>query len=313
MTGAHGRPAPGLALALAIALGIAGCGEDESTLGPETVVGTLDVPAGERAPLDLAVRAGYGGVAHVARADGSGYRVRGAVKPRDSAVSVRNARTGALARGTVGRRGRFTADLRGIGPGATAFVVRATRSGRLAWAANLLVVRAGAPLAPPPTVVVPARDRTPPVAVLQLRGVDAAGRPVRVRASTPDASSPARPVRLAGTRLSGEGEMRDADGGALRVRVTVTATLRCWDAASGRVRRVPRLVRRPEAAIERLVVPPGRRLATVLRRSFDLDLAKPGCSGGRLLGIDGQAEADATNGSELEEATPIYFAMRPAA
>jgi hypothetical protein len=128
-----------------------------------------------------------------------------------------------------------------------------------------------------------------------------------VRAFAEGQSTPARPVVLAGTALRAAGEMRDADGGALRIRVTVTAEVVCRDPATGRLRRRPRLWREPEAAIERIRVPPGRTLPTTLRRSVRIDLAGGACGGDRVERVDGQVEADATNGSELEEATPIYF------
>ena len=116
---------------------------------------------------------------------------------------------------------------------------------------------------------------------------------------------------MRGTVLDGVGEMRDADGGALRVRVTVTAHLTCRRTSTGAVERRRELYREPEAAIERLVVPAGRRLPTVLRRSVRVPFGDSDCAGGRLERVEGQIEADATNASELEEATPIYFSARP--
>jgi len=274
------------------------------------VVGRIDVPAAQRAPLALSATAGYGGVARVARADGA-FTVRGTVEPSDSRVAVVDARTGATVLATIGRRGAFTADLRQVRPGATAYVVSATRTGRLRWAANLVLVRDGAPIAPPRSVVVPERDRTPPVAIMRLSRTSAPGDRAVVRAFTPTQSTVDRPVIVEGTRLRAVGEMRDADGGALRVRVTVTADLHCRDRRTGRMRRRRKLWRRPPAAIERLVVPPGRTLPTTLRRSVGIDLVGRDCEDGRVERVDGQIEADATNASELEEATPIYFSARP--
>lgn len=272
------------------------------------VVGAVEVPRSQRAPLALSARAGYGGVAHVARVDGAAHAVRGSVEPADSRVTVLDTRTGATVRARVDRRGAFVASLRSIRPGASAFVVAGARAGRLRWVENLLLVRGGAPIEPPASVTVPDPDRTPPVAIMRLERTGPAG---RVEAFTETQSSPARPVVLRGTTLRGAGEMRDADGGALRVRVTVTADLFCRDATNGQVRRLRKLWRRPPAAIERLVVPPGRRLPTVLRRPVRIDLVGSDCAAGRVERVDGQVEADATNASELEEATPIYFSARP--
>lgn len=289
-----------------------GCGGREREPVPTgAIVGRIEVPAAQRAPLALSATAGYGGVMHVARAGGAFAAVRGSVEPGDSRVTVLDTRTGATVRAAVRRRGAFTASVRDVRPGATAYVVSATRPGRLRWAENLVLVREGASIEPSRTVVVPERDLTPPVAIMRLSRADPGGRRSVVEAFTPTQSTPGRPTLLDGTTLDATGEMRDANAGALRVRVTVTADLFCRDSRTGEVRRRRKLWRRPPAAIERLVVPPGRTLPTTLRRRVRIDLVGRDCRNGEVVRIDGQVEADATNAFELEEATPIYFSARP--
>jgi hypothetical protein len=296
---------------LALAAPAASCGSERDDVPVvRPVVGRIEVPEAQRLPLALSAVAGYGGVGRVARADRD-FVVRGVVEPADSRVSVLDARTGRTLPATVDPRGRFAATLRAVRPGAGAYVVRATRPGRLRWAENLLLVRTGAPIEPPRTVVVPPRDWTPPVAVMRLRPTASSRRGDVVEAFTGTQSARGRPVRVRGTTLRASAETRDADAGALRVRVTVTADLLCRDSRTGKLQRVPKLWRRPPAAIERLVVPPGRTLPTTLRRTVEIDLVGRDCARGRVEGVEGEVEADATSAFELEESTPILFSARP--
>jgi hypothetical protein len=305
------RPAVTTTAVLALAAPAAGCGsdrDDRPVVRP--VAGRIEVPAAQRLPLALSAVAGYGGVGRVARADRA-FTVRGVVEPADSRVSVLDARTGRTVRAAVDPRGRFAATVGSVRPGAGAYVVSAARRGRLRWAENLLLVRAGAAIEPPRTVVVPLRDRTPPVAVMRLRRTASTRPRDVVEAFTGTPSARGGPVRVRGTTLRASAETRDADAGALRVRVTVTADLLCRDARTGRVARVRKLWRRPPAAIERLVVPPGRTLPTTLRRTVEIDLVGRDCARGLVEGVEGEVEADATSAFELEESTPIFFSARP--
>lgn len=278
---------------------LAGCGGGPTP--PRSVSGTveLDRSAGRALTVDATTPGGV-------------FTVRGEVRPPDSGVIVLDAVTGRSRPAAVSSTGRFSADVPLRRP-VSRYVVVGSRRGHRPWRRTLRILRtspagAGRSLGRS-TVALPASERTPPQAIIRLERT-AAGGPVEVASP---AESPVRPVRLASPLLRATGLARDADGGVLRVRITVTAEQRCRNWATGRTTLRRRLWRAPPPAIERLTVAPGTRLRRELVRRVRIDLARGACGGTgpeALEEVAGEVEADATNGRELEAATPIRFVYR---
>ena len=144
--------------------------------------------------------------------------------------------------------------------------------------------------AEPRQVRVPAADRTAPQAILR----------VGATAAVSGSRAPAV-VRLAAPVLRPTAVGRDKQGMA-RIRVSVSARIRCGDKTVPLIRYVP------PPAIERSRVAPGALARTELARSARLDLAAGRCPAADLRAIDGTAWADATSAWETEASSaPLRF------
>ena len=144
--------------------------------------------------------------------------------------------------------------------------------------------------AEPRQVRVPAADRSAPQAILRVGAAEA------VSGSRPPAA-----VRLSAPVLRPTAVGRDKQGMA-RIRVSVTARIRCGDEIVPLIRYVP------PPAIERSRVPPGALARTELARSARLDLAEGRCPAAQVRAIDGTAWADATSAWETEASSaPLRF------
>ena len=144
-------------------------------------------------------------------------------------------------------------------------------------------------------VRVPARDTTPPLAMLRL---DAGGTPV-VHAS-PVQPQPRPALRLTRPRFSATALIRDGDGGTGRIRVSVVYTTRCdgVDQQHGDYF--------PPAQIESIKIAPGARVPVQRERTADVRLPD-GCD------VNGKVFAEATNAAGLEAfSDPIWFRYEPA-
>ena len=141
-------------------------------------------------------------------------------------------------------------------------------------------------------VRVPERDPTPPLARLRL---DPGGGEPAVVHRSPVRSRRAPVVALARPEVRATAEIRDADGGTGRIRLTVH-----WEADCGGERR-RRTVNLPPSQIERIRLAPGFLAPVERRRSGRVPLPR-GCR------VTGEAFADATNASGLESfSDPVRF------
>jgi hypothetical protein len=144
-------------------------------------------------------------------------------------------------------------------------------------------------------VRVPARDNTPPLALLLVN--TGAGQPVVHDSPVRARARPA--VRLARPELSATALIRDADGGTGRIRVSVVYATRC----NGVERQHAEYV--PPAQIENVRIAPGVRVPRERSRSARVRFPA-GC------GVAGKAFAEATNAHGLESfSDPIWFEFRP--
>jgi hypothetical protein len=169
----------------------------------------------------------------------------------------------------------------------------------LTAAALLLLARWGGD-DDPGRVAVPARDDTPPEAVITLRRAD--GTPL-ARAEQPPAPAHPRPVRLEAPRLRGTALGRDPDGGVARVRVSIRERIACRRPGGGASDRL-RTRYFPPSQIERIRSNPGARLPTALARTLPLQLAGDRCGEARPVAVHGELWGEAINGSGLEAVTP---------
>jgi hypothetical protein len=175
-------------------------------------------------------------------------------------------------------------------------------------AAALLLATRYAGDGDPGRVAVPARDPTPPQAVITLRRAD--GRPLAFTTQPPPAASP-RQVALGERRLRGTVVGRDRDGGVARVRVSIRERIAC--APSGGAPTFERLRTRyfPPSQIETIRSNPGARLPTALTRSVPLALAGDRCDEAEPVAVHGELWGEAINGSGLEAVTPhLRFTWR---
>jgi hypothetical protein len=144
--------------------------------------------------------------------------------------------------------------------------------------------------AEPRRVRVPAADRTAPQAILRVGETEAVS----------GSRAPAV-LRLAAPVLQATAVGRDKQGMA-RIRVSVTARIRCGDQSLPLTRYVP------PPAIERSRIPPGALARTELARSVRLDLGEGRCRAAQVRAVDGTAWADATSAWETEASSaPLRF------
>jgi hypothetical protein len=144
--------------------------------------------------------------------------------------------------------------------------------------------------AEPRQVRVPAADRSAPQAILRVGETEAVS----------GSRAPAV-VRLAAPVLRATALGRDKQGMS-RIRVSVSARIRCGDRIVPLIRYVPP----PET--ERSRIAPGVLARTELARSARLDLAEGRCPADQVRAIDGTAWADATSAWETEASSaPLRF------
>jgi hypothetical protein len=143
-------------------------------------------------------------------------------------------------------------------------------------------------------VSVPARDATPPLALLRLE----AG----ARAVVHDSPVRARPrpaVRLERPELRATALIRDADGGTGRVRVSIVYATRCGGAERQHAAYFP------PAQLESVRIAPGVRVPAQRSRSGRVSFPAQ-CA------VSGKAFAEATNAHSLESfSDPVWFEYRP--
>lgn len=178
----------------------------------------------------------------------------------------------------------------------------------VAATALLLVCRCGGDAPTDPIrVAVPARDPTPPEAVITLRR--AGGAPL-VRASQPPGPAHPRPVMLTEPRLGATALGRDPDGGIARVRVSISERIACRGDGGHAYERL-RTRYFPPPQIENIRSNPGAPRPTALTRSLTLALVGDRCGRGRATAVHGELWGEAINGSGLEAVTPhLRFVWR---
>jgi hypothetical protein len=143
-------------------------------------------------------------------------------------------------------------------------------------------------------VTVPARDVTPPLALLRLHaGADA------VVHDSPVRPSPRPALRLARPEVRATALIRDTDGGTGRVRVSVVYATRCGENERQHAAYFP------PAQLENVRIAPGVRVPAQRSRSgrvtFPADCI-----------VSGKAFAEATNAHSLESfSDPVWFEYRP--
>jgi hypothetical protein len=143
-------------------------------------------------------------------------------------------------------------------------------------------------------VSVPARDVTPPLALLRLEAGGEAvvhDSPVRAR--------PRPAVRLQRPELRATALIRDADGGTGRVRVSIVYATRCGGAERQHAAYFP------PAQLESVRIAPGVRVPAERSRSGQVSFPAD-CA------VSGKAFAEATNAHSLESfSDPVWFEYRP--
>jgi hypothetical protein len=141
------------------------------------------------------------------------------------------------------------------------------------------------------TVAVPARDRTPPLAMLRLD--PGGGAPVVHDSPVRDQRRPE--VKLPRPGFAATALIRDGDGGTGRVRVSVVSVIHCDGAERQQADYFP------PAQIENVRIAPGVRVPAQRSRSARVRFPA-GCD------ITGKAFAEATNAAGLESfSDPIWF------
>jgi hypothetical protein len=144
-------------------------------------------------------------------------------------------------------------------------------------------------------VRVPARDATPPRALLQLD--TGAGKPVVH--DSPVRSRRQPPVRLARPEIDATALIRDPDGGSARIRVSVVYATRCHGVEQQHGDYFP------PAQIEVVRIAPGVRVPIQRTRHGRVRLPA-NCD------VSGKVFAEATNAAGLESfSDPIWFRYAP--
>ncbi len=144
-------------------------------------------------------------------------------------------------------------------------------------------------------VRVPARDRTPPLALLRLETREP------VVHDSPVRPVPRPAVRLERPELRATALIRDADGGTGRIRVSVVYATRC----DGVERQHAEYV--PPAQLEVIRIAPGARVPAQRERRARVRFPD-------RCAVTGKVFAEATNAHSLESfSDPIWFEYRPAA
>jgi hypothetical protein len=143
-------------------------------------------------------------------------------------------------------------------------------------------------------VRVPARDQTPPLALMKL--TTGAGRPVVH--DSPVRPRPRPAVALARPEFTATALIRDADGGTGRIRVSIVYVTHC----AGVERQHAAYA--PPAQIENVRIAPGVRVPRERSRSARVRFPA-------RCGVTGKAFAEATNAHGLESfSDPIWFEFR---
>jgi len=289
---------PRALLALLAVVLLAGCNENddrgaERTAALQEVEGTLNLERSQTGPPDAGTRGGHGADRYLLRARDATATVTGTVRPASAAIELVDEAGARVARANVAPDGRFVAALPELPRrGSVTFRLTARSGSAQPWKTGIVASRAPAAerrARAARDVRVPARDRTPPAAILLLRS---GGRVVSSTAPVRADRDP--PIRLAGPSVALTALIRDRDGGTGRIRASLTYRRICPDSAGGR-RVVPRVHHFPPAEIARVQLPPGALAPAERRRRARLRLAlRPGCV------LRGKAWADATNASGLE-------------
>jgi hypothetical protein len=144
-------------------------------------------------------------------------------------------------------------------------------------------------------VRVPARDTTPPRALLELD--TGAGRPIVH--DSPVRSRPQPAVRLPRPEITATALIRDPDGGSGRIRVSVEYVTRC----AGDVRQHGEYF--PPAQIESVRIAPGVRVPIQRERTAHVRFPANCVASGKVF-------AEATNACSLESfSDPVWFRYTP--
>jgi hypothetical protein len=152
------------------------------------------------------------------------------------------------------------------------------------------------------------RDVSPPRATIALSDADG-GRKL-AEASRPGSRDSAE-VELTEPRLRGTAVGEDANGGIVRVRVSVFERISCRRGDDGRFERL-RTRYFPPPQIEQIRAAPGARLPTRGTRSRLLFLVGKRCGpGAEAAEVHGRLWGEVINGRGLETITPwVHFAYR---
>jgi hypothetical protein len=285
-------------VALLAVMLLAGCQEDDERSAERTtpvrqVEGSLNLERSQAGPPDAGTRGGHGADRYLLRAGGATATVTGTVKPASAAIELVDEAGARVARVNVAPGGRFAAALPDLPRrGSVTFRLTARSGSAEPWETEIVASRRPAGDRPrsAPDVRVPARDRTPPAAILLLRsggGVISSTAPVRADRDPP--------IRLAGPSLRLTALIRDRDGGTGRIRASLTYRQFCPDPAGGWRSVAPRVHHFPPAEIARVRLPPGTVAPGERQRRARVRLEHhPGCV------ARGKTWADATNASGLE-------------
>jgi len=150
-------------------------------------------------------------------------------------------------------------------------------------------------------VEVPERDASPPMATIALS--DADGGRTLAEASRPG-SRDSGEVELTEPRLRGTAVGEDANGGIVRVRVSISERISCLRGDGERFERL-RTRYFPPPQIEQIRAAPGARLPTRGTRSRLVSLVSERCGrGAAATEVHGRLWAEVINGRGLETITP---------
>ena len=289
---------PRASLALLTVVLLAGCqeGDDrgaERTTPVRQVEGSLNLERSQTGPPDAGTRGGHGADRYLVRAGNATATVTGMVEPASAAIELVDEAGARVARVNVAPAGTFAAVLPDLPRrGSATFRLTARAGSAEPWETEIVASRRPAEGRPRSAgdVRVPARDRTPPTAILLLRS---GGRVVSSTAPVRADRDP--PIRLAGPSVGLTALIRDRDGGTGRIRASLTYRQLCPDPAGGRRELAPRVHHFPPAEIARVRLPPGAAAPSERTRRARVRLElRPGCV------VHGKAWADATNASGLE-------------
>jgi hypothetical protein len=163
--------------------------------------------------------------------------------------------------------------------------------------------------ADPTRVIVPAKDRTPPMATVVL--ADASNGRTLGEAAQPGGTDSAT-VELSEPRMRGTTIGEDRNGGVAKVRISIAERVRCRSGDGRRFER-QRIRYFPPPEVERISALPGTRIPTERRRSRLLTLGGDRCgAGARPTDVHGTLWGQAINSHGLEAITPhIRFVYSP--